>query len=101
MAKGEAGASRSGGAAKKKKWSKGKVKEKVSNTVFLDEETYEKLYKEVPKYKLITPAIVSERLHVNGSLARQAIRELLAKGQISLVSSQRGTLICSRAGTAA
>eukprot|EP00871_Galdieria_phlegrea_P004186 jgi/Galph1/4769/GphlegSOOS_G3431.1 len=98
---GKGEASRSGGAAKKKKWSKGKVKEKVSNAVLFDKDTYEKLYKEVPKYKLITPAIISERLHVNGSLARHAIQELLAKGEISLVSAQRGTIICTRASNVA
>ena len=33
--------------------------------VLFDKGTYDKLYKEVPTYKLITPSIVSERLKVN------------------------------------
>jgi small subunit ribosomal protein S25e len=47
--------------------------------------TYDKLYKEVPTYKLITPSIVSERLKVRGSLARRALLELEEKGLIRKV----------------
>ena len=54
-----------GGKAKKKKWSKGKSRDKLNNLVLFDKNTYDKLYKEVPSYKLITPSIVSERLKVN------------------------------------
>ena len=71
-----------GGKAKKKKWSKGKTRwgsdvplvwviltefvyrDKLNNLVLFDKGTYDKLYKEVPTYKLITPSIVSERLKV-------------------------------------
>merc|ERR1711973_761713 len=65
-----------GGKAKKKKWSKGKTRDKLNNLVLFDKPTYEKLLKEVPTYKLITPSIVSERLKVRGSLARKALDEL-------------------------
>lgn len=63
------------------KWSKGKVRDKLNNQVLFDKPTYEKLLKEVPAYKLITPSVVSERLKVRGSLARKALEELLHKGQ--------------------
>nr|CAD7588022.1 unnamed protein product [Timema genevievae] len=63
-----------------KKWSKGKVRDKLNNQVLFDKATYEKLLKEVPSYKLITPSVVSERLKVRGSLARRALDELLQKG---------------------
>ena len=46
------------------KWSKGKQKEKVNNMVLFDQGTYDKLLSEVPKYKLITPSILSDRLRV-------------------------------------
>ena len=62
------------------KWSKGKVRDKLNNLVLFDKATYDKLYKEVPSYKLITPSVVSERLKVRGSLARAALRELHSKG---------------------
>jgi small subunit ribosomal protein S25e len=53
-----------GGKQKKKKWSKGKQKEKVNNSVLFDQATYDKLVSEVPKYKQITPSVLSERLRV-------------------------------------
>ena len=43
----KAGASSSGGKAKKKKWSKGKNRDKLNNAIFFDEETYTKFKKEV------------------------------------------------------
>merc|ERR1711893_374000 len=64
-----------GGKAKKKKWSKGKVRDKLNNLVLFDKATYDKLMKEVPSYKLITPSVVSERLKIRGSLARFALKE--------------------------
>ena len=64
------------------KWSKGKVKEKLANLVLFDKTTYEKMLSDVPKQKLITPSIISEKLKVNGSLARKAVRELVSKNLI-------------------
>jgi len=58
------------------------VKEKLANMVQFDKATYDKMMKEIPKAKLITPSVVSERLKVNGSVARQAIRHLEEKGLI-------------------
>merc|ERR1712179_675777 len=76
-----------GGKANKKKWSKGKTRDKLNNLVLFDKPTYDKLLKEVPTYKLITPSIVSERLKVRGSLARKALTELAQKGLIKQVSN--------------
>merc|ERR1711941_207425 len=70
---------------KKKKWSKGKLKEKVNNQVLMDEATHEKLYSEVPKYKLITISILCDRLRLNGSLARKALNKLKEEGLIKPV----------------
>ncbi|KAI8917779.1 S25 ribosomal protein [Powellomyces hirtus] len=86
-----------GGKAKKKKWSKGKVKDKANNAVVFDKTTYDKLFKEAPTYKLITPSVLVDRLRINGSLARVAIRELESKGLIRLVSSHNSQLIYTRA----
>merc|ERR1719322_2317102 len=85
-----------GGKAKKKKWSKGKTRDKLNNLVLFDKVTYDKLLKEVPTYKLITPSIVSERLKVRGSLARKALSEMEGKGLIKLVSAHRSQLIYTR-----
>eukprot|EP00448_Togula_jolla_P022398 CAMPEP_0170591112 /NCGR_PEP_ID=MMETSP0224-20130122/12229_1 /TAXON_ID=285029 /ORGANISM="Togula jolla, Strain CCCM 725" /LENGTH=114 /DNA_ID=CAMNT_0010914953 /DNA_START=66 /DNA_END=410 /DNA_ORIENTATION=+ len=81
-------AAMAGGRSKKKKWSKGKVKEKLANMVMFDKATYDKLLKEIPKAKLITPSVVSERLKVNGSVARAAIRHLEEKGLIAHVGEK-------------
>merc|ERR1712001_93770 len=85
-----------GGKAKKKKWSKGKTRDKLNNLVLFDKPTYEKLLKEVPTYKLITPSIVSERLKVRGSLARKALDELCVKGLIKQVVQRHAQTIYTR-----
>ncbi|EFN51836.1 hypothetical protein CHLNCDRAFT_27566, partial [Chlorella variabilis] len=79
------------------KWSKGKLKEKSNNMVLFDAATYEKLLSEVPKYKMITPSVLSDRLRINGSLARAAIKELVGKGLIKEVSKSRAQSIYTRA----
>merc|ERR1712158_189630 len=85
-----------GGKAKKKKWSKGKTRDKLNNLVLFDKPTYEKLLKEVPTYKLITPSIVSERLKVRGSLARKALIQLEKEGKISCVVRHSSQMIYTR-----
>merc|ERR1712004_148824 len=77
-----------GGRSKKKKWSKGKVEEKLSNMVMFDKPTFDKMLKEIPKAKLITPSVVSERLKVNGSVARAGIRHLEEQGLIRHVGEK-------------
>ncbi|KAH7426501.1 hypothetical protein KP509_10G003600 [Ceratopteris richardii] len=65
--------------------------------VLFDQATYDKLLSEVPKYKLITPSVLSDRLRINGSLARKAIRDLMARGTIRLVSAHANQQIYTRA----
>ncbi|XP_058745765.1 small ribosomal subunit protein eS25y-like [Vicia villosa] len=89
-----------GGKQKNKKWSKGKQKEKVNNMVLLDQGTYDKLLTEAPKYKLITLSVLSDRLlltEINGSLARRAIKDLMARGLIRFVSTHASQQIYTRA----
>ena len=47
-----------------------KTRNKLNNLVLFDKPTYDKLHKEVPTYKLITPSIISERLKVRGAPAK-------------------------------
>merc|ERR1711974_92313 len=84
------------GAVKKAGKAKGKKKKKLNNLVLFDQATYEKLLKEVPTYKLITPSVISERLKINGSPARRAINELMAKGLIRQVSAHSAQTIYTR-----
>merc|ERR1711976_690161 len=81
---------------KKKKWSKGKMKEKVQNQVLMDAQTMEKLEKEVPKYKLITISILCDRLRLNGSLARRAIKHLVEQDMIKPVVTHGQQVIYTR-----
>merc|ERR1712196_314650 len=90
LAKTKAGAS-----AKKKKWSKGKVREKL-NAVTFDQPTYDKMMKEAAMFKLVTPSVISERLKVNGSLARRAITELLNAGSIRCIDKHSAQKIYTR-----
>ncbi|KAF3481100.1 40S ribosomal protein S25 [Arthroderma uncinatum] len=86
-----------GGKKQKKKWSKGKVKDKANHAVILDKTTSEKLYKDVQSYRLITVATLVDRLKVNGSLARQALADLEEKGQIKKVVGHSKMNIYTRA----
>lgn len=64
--------------------------------MLFDKATYDKLLKEVPTYKLITPSVVSERLKVRGSLARKALAELYEKGAIRQVIKHHSQIIYTR-----
>jgi small subunit ribosomal protein S25e len=79
-------AAMSGGKSKRKKWSKGKVREKLQNAVLFDQKIYDRLKLEVPKMKVVTLATVSERLKIGASLARVGIRDLVAQGLLKVVS---------------
>merc|ERR1712139_329658 len=92
MGEQKAAAAAAGGEKGKKKGSKGKVKEKLMNNVMWDKATVDKLVKEIPKAKLITPTTVSERLKVNASLAREAIRYLEDKGLIEVVGERHSQM---------
>ena len=72
-------------------------REKVNNAVLFEKQVYEKLLVEVPKYKMITPSILSDRMRIGGSLARAAIQELAAKGLIRPLVKHAKQLIYTRA----
>lgn len=96
QAKAKAPAPSSGGkAAKKKKWSKGKVKDKAQHAVVCDKATFDRIMKEAPTWRLISQSILIERLKVNGSLARVAIRHLEKEGLIKRIVHHSGQLIYS------
>merc|ERR1712113_237759 len=103
-AKGKAGPSKSakpmkpkeGGGKAKKKWSKGKVRDKLNNLVLFDKATYDKFLKEVPQYELITPSVVSERLKIRASLARHALQQMHRDGAIKMVAHHNSQQIYTR-----
>ena len=61
----------------KKKWTKGRVRDKVVNAVFFDEALYKRVTTDVPRMKLITVATLMDRFKINGSLARILIRHMV------------------------
>merc|ERR1712194_462077 len=86
-----------GGKGKKKKWSKGKSRDKVDNKVLFTKEQYERLNSEVPKMKLITVSSVVEKLKISGGLARRALKVLAEEGTIRPVLLSRAQRIYTRA----
>jgi small subunit ribosomal protein S25e len=89
-------AAMAGSKGKKKKWSKGKARDKVDNKVLMSKEQYDRLYAEVPKMKLITVSAVVEKLKVSGGCARRALRELAAEQKIRPVLLSQSQLIYTR-----
>ena len=89
-------AAMAGSKGKKKKWSKGKSRDKVDNKVLFSKEQYERLHAEVPKMKLITVSAVVEKLKINGGLARRALRDLAEEGKIRPVLLSRSQQIYTR-----
>ena len=72
----------------RKKWTKGKVKEKSNNAVFLDKAGYDRIVGELARMgKLISVSTVVDRFKVNGSVARRLIRELATGGQLKFLEA--------------
>ncbi|KAF2726101.1 hypothetical protein K431DRAFT_299210 [Polychaeton citri CBS 116435] len=86
-----------GGKKQKKKWSKGKVKDKAQHAVVFDKNTSEKLAKDVQSYRLVTVAVLVDRLKINGSLARRALADLEEKGVIKPVVKHSRCSVWTRA----
>jgi small subunit ribosomal protein S25e len=61
------------------------VKDKAQHAVILDKATSDKLNKDVQSYRLITVAVLVDRLKINGSVARRALADLEERGQIKKV----------------
>ncbi|KAL7491388.1 hypothetical protein ACHAWT_002072 [Skeletonema menzelii] len=89
-------AAMAGGKGKKKKWSKGKSRDKVDNKVLFSKEQYDRLNSEVPKMKLITVSTVVEKLKISGGLARRALMQLAEEGSIRPVCVSRAQRIYTR-----
>mmetsp|Transcript_8351 Transcript_8351/g.19768 ORF Transcript_8351/g.19768 Transcript_8351/m.19768 type:complete len:114 (-) Transcript_8351:171-512(-) len=89
-------AAMAGGKGKKKKWSKGKSRDKVDNKVLFSKEQYDRFQSEVPKMKLITVSAVVEKLKISGGLARRALNEMAEEGKIRPVLVSRAQRIYTR-----
>nr|UXY87748.1 40S ribosomal protein S25 [Cryptomonas curvata] len=65
--------------AKRKKWSKGKSKEKTNNLILIDSENYDRILREIFKNKVLTPSNLSERFHISCSLSKKILKDLANK----------------------
>merc|ERR1711904_604315 len=67
--------------------SKGKRKDKVPKLCLFERDLYKKFIADVPKYNMISVAVLADRFKINGSLARAAINEMLRKNLIVKIFS--------------
>ena len=72
------------------------MREKMNSKVLFDEDGWNRFQAEVPKMKLVTPSALVERLKINGSLARAAVRYMAAEGQITAVETHSKQMIYTR-----
>lgn len=93
----KAAAAMAGGKKSKKKWSKGRVKDKAKHDVILDQDKYDRIMKEVPGFKYISVSVLVDRLKIGGSVARVALRQLEREGTIKAVSTHATQQIYTRA----
>ena len=89
IAKAAAAARKSG----KKKWSSGKVKDKLNNKVLLDETTIANINKEIGNMRIASVSTVSEKFKVGGSIARRIIRLYLANGKLQQIGFNHHQLV--------
>ena len=84
-----------GAGVKKKKWSAAKSKDKLNLSVYWTKQAHEKLMKDlVAKEPYLTPSIVSNKLKVNVSCAREALFELLKNEVIKPVDEYSSKYCC-------
>jgi len=86
---------------KKKKWSKGKLREKKSHRVVFNKALLDKFISEVPKkQKVITIYSLVENYKINCSLARRGIKELVNKGLVDPVQASGSYCVYTKSAKA-
>merc|ERR1712129_179789 len=82
--------------SKKKKWAKGRVKEKKNNMPVLMPDDYSAAMKDIPKMKLVSVSAVSEKFRIPGSLAHRLIRKLSTDGTLKKRYDSGGFLLYTK-----
>ena len=59
--------------------------------MFLDQKAYERIAKEAPKFLVLTVAELCNKFKVNGSVARNVLRDLASKNLIKQVGEHHST----------
>ena len=67
---------------RKGKWGRVKEFESIERALIVDKDLKEKMIKEIPKQKVITPTSVCQRYQVRMHVAKEILKELETGGQI-------------------
>ncbi|MGC9778217.1 MAG: hypothetical protein HZR80_03140 [Candidatus Heimdallarchaeota archaeon] len=68
---------------RKGKWGRVKEFESIERALIIDNDFKEKMIKEIPKQKVITPTSVCQRYQVRMHIAKAIIKELETSGKIA------------------
>jgi len=86
---------------KKKKWSKGKLREKKAHATVFNKALFDKFLSEVPKKAVITIFNLVESYKINCSLARKGLRELVKRNLITAVAPSGTYCVYTKSAAAA
>ncbi|NHJ47671.1 MAG: hypothetical protein FK733_07785 [Asgard group archaeon] len=67
---------------RKGKWGRVKEFESIERALIIDNDLKEKMLKDIPKQKVITPTSVCQRYQVRMHVAKEIIKELESSGKI-------------------
>lgn len=81
----KAAAAMAGGKSRKKKWSTKKVGDSAQHATTVSPELKDRIWKDASAFKLVTVSVLVDRLKINGSVARRALRALEEEGIIKPV----------------
>ena len=68
---------------RKGKWGRVKEFESIERALIVDKDQKEKMLKEIPKQKVITPTSICQRYQVRMHVAKELLKELEASGIIA------------------
>ena len=68
---------------RKGKWGRVKEFESIERALIIDDDQKQKMLKEVPKQKVITPTAICQRYQVRMFIAKEIIQELESSGKIA------------------
>lgn len=68
---------------RKGKWGRTKEFEFIERALIIDNDTRQKILKEVPKQRIITPTSICQKYQVRMFVAKEIIEELLKTGKIA------------------
>ena len=68
---------------RKGKWGRVKEFESIERALIIDNDLKEKMLKEIPKQKVITPTQICQRYQVRMYIAKEILKELESSGKIA------------------